>query len=300
MKKLIICLGILLWGCSSPPPKGKSVGTSTTKPNRLSREWKSYWFDGTAEISSYKLTQNRYGEARQGKAVMIFVTEDLLKAVQVKANKRSDVSATVLKRNSTKRFLTGIYPYQIMTSTFSWIKNPEPLAKISLSMQEWCGHSYLQVNNREELEFIRHSYFEGEADQELVLGKIATEDGLINQIRLNPEKIVADTLQMLPSLEVLQLNHHPIQAYTAELSQELKDQKRIIQVYYPQLKRRVIIEAEINFPYAILGWEEHFFHQGKEVFNQAQRLNTIKTPYWNQNKVRDSLQRQSLQLNEMD
>lgn len=38
-----------------------------------------YWFQGKAEISSYDLTQYRYGEAREGEAVMIFVTEDFRK-----------------------------------------------------------------------------------------------------------------------------------------------------------------------------------------------------------------------------
>ena len=41
----------------------------------LSQDFKDYWYDGSAEISSYQLYQERYGEMREGTAVMIFVTE---------------------------------------------------------------------------------------------------------------------------------------------------------------------------------------------------------------------------------
>ena len=49
----------------------------------LSNEFKSYWFDGKAEISTYSLSQSRYGEMRSGQLVSIFVTEDFLKKEQV-------------------------------------------------------------------------------------------------------------------------------------------------------------------------------------------------------------------------
>ncbi|MGB2691994.1 MAG: septum formation inhibitor Maf, partial [Thermodesulfobacteriota bacterium] len=41
-----------------------------------SEEFKAYWYDGKAEITSYKLEQARYGELHEGYAVMVFVTED--------------------------------------------------------------------------------------------------------------------------------------------------------------------------------------------------------------------------------
>ena len=63
----------------------------------FSNEFKSYWFDGKAEISTYSLSQSRYGEMRSGNAVLIFVTEDFLKNKQVKANISSEKSESVLK-----------------------------------------------------------------------------------------------------------------------------------------------------------------------------------------------------------
>ncbi|MDB9780148.1 hypothetical protein OAB54_07920 [Flavobacteriaceae bacterium] len=46
---------------------------------RISEQFKTHWFDGYAEISSYSLDQSRYGEVREGNAVLIYVTEDFLK-----------------------------------------------------------------------------------------------------------------------------------------------------------------------------------------------------------------------------
>src|SRR5690606_23926934 len=91
---------------------------STAKKKVLSQEFKDYWFGGKAEITSYELEQARYGEMRQGKSVLIFVTEPFLAKEQVKADEHHVDNVTVLKLNSTKNFITGIYPYSIMSSCF--------------------------------------------------------------------------------------------------------------------------------------------------------------------------------------
>ena len=101
---------------------------------------------------------------------------------------------------------------------------------------------------------------------------------------------------MLPSLEFLQLNHHPIRAYTAQLNVQIIDSIREVEVYYPELKRRLIIRSEKAFPYSILGWEE----QLKASRNLATKIKTLKKSYWNLNQRKDSLERKSLQLYEMD
>ncbi|MEX0361456.1 MAG: septum formation inhibitor Maf, partial [Allomuricauda sp.] len=54
------------------------------KPKKkLSEDFKSYWYAGNAEITSYKLEQARYGELRDGTAVLIYVTEPFLPEKQV-------------------------------------------------------------------------------------------------------------------------------------------------------------------------------------------------------------------------
>src|SRR6187200_267043 len=47
--------------------------------------WK-HWGDGKAELDGYALTQPRYGQLRQGTAVLVFVTDDFSDSARVKAD----------------------------------------------------------------------------------------------------------------------------------------------------------------------------------------------------------------------
>ena len=140
---------------------------------RADEFWK-YWGDGKAELDGYALTQPRYGAPRDGKAVLIFVTEDFSDSLRVKADPgrhpASDVYP-VLKLNFVRKFQTGIYDYSVLTSTFARTEAAGwPIVKSSFSAQEWCGHVYQQLVARaDRLEGIAHSYFDGEADRPLAL-----------------------------------------------------------------------------------------------------------------------------------
>ena len=48
---------------------------NTIYHNKKHLSFDKYWYDGKAEISSYKLKQGRYGEIHRGTASLIFVTE---------------------------------------------------------------------------------------------------------------------------------------------------------------------------------------------------------------------------------
>ena len=88
-------------------------------------QFNEYWYAGLAEVSGYDLLQSRYGEIHEGKAAMIFVTEPFSKKKQVKLDNPGQAgkdNTSVLKLNSTRKFLTGIYPYSMMTSVFTGSK----------------------------------------------------------------------------------------------------------------------------------------------------------------------------------
>jgi len=101
---------ILSFSCNNndTAKQSKNEGTSV-KYRALSQEFKDYWYAGEAEITSYELEQARYGEIRNGHAVLIYVTEDFLPVEQVKADTRNPENISVLKLNATKKFNTGIY-----------------------------------------------------------------------------------------------------------------------------------------------------------------------------------------------
>ena len=263
----------------------------------LTEAFKKYWFSSEAEITSYHLEQARYGEMRQGKAVLIFVTEDFLSEAQVKANKQDQSTISVLKLNATKKFNTGIYPYSVMQSTFYPIANNQHALKISLSMQEWCGHVYTQLNNKNSFEINSHSYFEGEADRSFKIDKTILENELWSQIRLDPKHLPTGNLQIIPSFEYARFGHIDIKAY--EATAILSDTKYTIS--YPGLNRTLTINFSSTFPYNISGWEETFKSgfgtNAKLLTTKATQLTTIKSPYWRKNHNEDEGLRATLKLN---
>jgi len=261
-----------------------------------SQDFKDYWYQGQAELTSYKLEQARYGELRDGHAVLIFVTEDFLPDVQVKADRQNQNNIPVLKLNATKKFNTGIYPYSIMQSTFYPVSNDKHAIKVSSSMQEWCGHVYSQLNNRDRFEIDAHSYFEGEADQELQLEKAILENELWTQLRINPKSLPVGDLEVIPSFEYMRLRHIDIKAYAATAT--LND--GVYTLSYPELNRTLTINFNPGFPYDITSWEESFKSgfgpNAKTLTTKATRSKSIRSAYWGRNSNADEGLRKELLL----
>ncbi|MCH7524002.1 MAG: septum formation inhibitor Maf [Bacteroidetes bacterium] len=305
---ITIAFGMLLFLSCETKNASKSDTETSIKTNylaiktktptkELSQEFKDYWFAGEAEITSYKLEQARYGEIREGHAVLIYVTEDFLPNIQVKANQENPENISVLKLNATKKFNTGIYPYSVMQSTFYPVANNQHAIKVSSSIQEWCGHVYMQLNNRNDFEIISHSYFQGEADELFNVDKAILENELWTQLKIDPKKLPTGNLQIIPSLEYIRFGHIDLKAY--EASAILTDTTYTIS--YPDLNRTLIINFNSEFPYVISGWEETFKSgfgsNAKLLTTKATKLVTIKSPYWKKTHNKDEVLRKTLQLN---
>ena len=276
-------------------------GNSTVEKSpkrKLTADFKKYWYAGNAEITSYKLEQARYGEIREGHAVLIYVTEPFLGDKQVKADRNNPTNIPVLKLNSTKKYLTGIYPYSIMTSTFYPVHDDQHAIKVSFSAQEWCGHVYAQLNNREKYEVMSYSYFESEADQNLKLNKTILENELWNKMRIHPEGLPIGDSKVIPSLEYIRLSHRDLKAYNATLSLTRNGALSTYEINYPELERSLKINFTTVFPHTIESWTESFKSgfgdKAKILVSKASKIATLKTPYWQQNgnnslSLRDSL-----------
>jgi hypothetical protein len=229
-------------------------------------------------LSSYQLIQSRYGTPREGHAVLIYVTEDFLVKEQVKANKKSKASQMVLKLNRTKKFNTGIYPYSIMSSVFTQLGQTKPLAKITTSVQEWCGQAYTQLNRKERLEISSHSYFEGEADQDLSLRDTLTEDELWNWIRTQPNQLPMGTMEIIPSLEFIRLKHKTIKAYNAVGSLETSPDFYTYQLTYAELNRQLSISFSKELPHQILGMGRKRLEKSRANHHLPKELNPLNYP----------------------
>ncbi|MEM9895027.1 MAG: hypothetical protein AAF789_01545 [Bacteroidota bacterium] len=252
----------------------------------------------------------RYGEVREGTSALIFVTEPFSKSKQVKLDNWRDTSSdnvSVLKLNMTKKFTTGIYPYSMMMSTFKpvSIDQYQKVFKVSSSTQEWCGHTWLQLNaSGKGYDLSGFSYFESEGDVEEELKDVLLEDEIWSTIRLNPANLPVGDLSLLPSTFYLRLKHVPFTEQKAKAELRSLEQSEFSSAAHQQYNltydnRSLSIYFEQEFPYQILGWEEKYRDRrgsSEMQITQAKRIKSIKSAYWGENSNADQPLRTELGL----
>jgi hypothetical protein len=263
----------------------------------------AYWYNGTAEVSSYKLSQSRYGEIRDGQAVLIFVTEPFSKSKQVKLDdpaKNPADEQTVMKLNFVKKFDTGIYPYSLMLSAFTPVETAQfPNAtKVTMSGQEWCGHVYAQLNAVENGFTVQSfSYFESEGDTKMVLPKNILEDEIWNRIRLNYSALPVDTFSIIPGFFHTRLLHEPQTPEMVVGKLEVNDEIASYQLSYPENGRKLVINFDSSFPYKIIGWTESTIDRnGNPQITTAELDTSLNIDYWRRNKNSDGYLMDSLDV----
>lgn len=300
MKKLcsIFCLlGSLLFSISPAP----------------AQDFWSWWGDGKGELSSYKVVVPRYGELREGYSVLIFVTEDISRTTRIKVESNAippNDRAPVLKLNRVVKFVTGIYDYSTITSTFSSVnaelgRTPfEPL-KISFSAQEWCGHvMQILLPQRDEVELTLHSYFQNEGDQKRTIKlptNVVYEDNLPIWIReLNGVVLTAGqkrALQIFPSAWHSRASHQPADFQSGWMMKEdgetLKSPEgntATSRWTWQVGNRKETYWVEKNYPHRILKWISSDGGSGEIK-------KTLRVPYWSLHNNADLPYREQLGLN---
>lgn len=280
-----------------------SCGRPEQRENIDFERWGNYWFQGNAEISSFDLTQYRYGEAREGSAVLVFVTEDFSRSKQVKVDDSQAAgrdAQTVLKLNHTRNFITGIYPYSMMTSVFTPVKELSQAVKITSSVQEWCGQSFIQLNlgSGDSYSGQLYSYFEAEGDASLSISGLA-EDDIWNLIRLDPDQIPLGGVKVFPSMMYQRFTHQKLESEEAFIRiQDITAQRRQLELSYESGRRTLKIDFRREFPYEIMAWEEiEIRPNGEQEVSRAERKAIKVIDYWTKNSLEDEYLRGELQLN---
>jgi hypothetical protein len=265
------------------------------------QQFQEYWYSSKAELSRYSLEQARYGEVHKGDAVFIFVTETMNPNKQVKADRPGPGDIPVLKLNAVRKFFTGIYPYSVMTSSFTPVeanKYPLPL-KVTATTQEWCGHVYLQMNlNGDQYKVQSYSYFEKEGDQQFQLEKAIPEDAIWSRIRIAPTTLPQGEFLLIPAAMYVRFAHRPMEALKAMGKLEAvheKSPKGLSMVRYTinieEKQRMIQICFEREFPYRIQKWTDT--HRGlhrqapKTITTRAERTHTLNIDYWKHHNNRD-------------
>ena len=260
-----------------------------------SPEFAKYWNQGKGELTRYSLEQARYGETHKGESVLIFVTEPFLTDKQVKLESGKSPSAvSVLKLNLTKKFFTGIYPYSIMTSIFSPVDfQKHRTLKVTSSTQEWCGHTYTQLNFRNNsYQALLHSYFQNEGDQNLTLKGTWLEDEIWTRIRLAPDTLPVGKMEMVPSLQYVRLGHIDLKVQPVTAQRKSEGKTQVYSLQFDGLKRTVTIRFDTAFPHSIQSWEE----KSPAGVTRAVKTHSIVVDYWNKNGVEDASWRDKLGL----
>ncbi len=270
------------------------------KERIVSNTVKKYWYDGNAEISSFHLKQIRYGELHEGTAVLVYVTEPFSKIRNTKADSKHSDNVSVLKLNTTKKFNTGIYPYSMMNSSFFPVEGSNNSLKITSSIQEWCGMTFLEMKNDKDFNFNLSSYFEGASFKNKKIEKKLLEDDLWSLIRLNPELLPKGELQIIPSMFFLNSMHKKIKSYTANLTLKKESKITSYEISYPELNRKIIIRFKSEFPNKITGWSETYSSDyganRKTLTTEAKLIKNLKVDYWNKNSNKDKHWRNKLGL----
>ena len=283
------------YGCQSPQRKASYTAfANLTTPN----EFAAYWYQGQAELSSYDLQINRYGEMRHGEAIMIFVTEDLSRSRQVRLDsleEAGDDKVAVMKFNKIWKFRTGLYDYSLMGSIFTPLDlNQYPYSlKENSTLQDWSGQSFHQLNREKEGYLVNQfSYYETEGDQSYSIKPDLLEDELFNRLRINPASVPSGELEIVPGDFFLHLGREQVKPKRARIQFLESEATTQCLVEYLHLDRTVRINFESAFPHKILSWTEE---ESQRVVVEGKLRKTVREAFWTKNAgdflpLRDSLE----------
>ena len=253
--------------------------------------WK-VWGDGKAELSGYAITTTRYGAPREGRVVLIYVTEPMDRRNWIKDD-AGDVPAqdrvNVLKLNNVLKFQTGIYPYSVMTSVFApvdaFVAERFAPAKIAMSAQEWCGLVYEKlIPAPESFASELRSYFHAEGDSDTTVKTppgTLYEDALLIQLRELDGPFARGknwTGSIVPSLWSQRKSHGALRPVAAAIKREdaTRDGVPVTRFTLSYGSVLTTYDVEKAAPRRVLGWKT----LGGD---EAKLQKTTRLPYWQLN-----------------
>jgi hypothetical protein len=289
-------LGIVLGSIAIATAVGRLAALAPPSVTTASPTFWTAWGDGKAELSGYAVTTGRYGAPREGRVVLIYVTEPMDRRSWIKDD-AGDVPpaerVNVLKLNSVLKFQTGIYPYSVMTSVFSPVDAPAAdrfaPVKITLSAQEWCGSVYQKVMpGAAEFANESRSYFHAEGNTETTV-KVPPgtlyEDALLIQLRELDGPFAGGedwSGSIVPSLWSARKRHVPLDpvAATIRRADATRDGKPVTRFTLTYAAVSTTFDVEKAAPRRVLGWKSADGDEGRI-------LKTTRLPYWKLNQPGD-------------
>ena len=273
------------------------------------------WSDGKAEINGYAVTHPRYGDVRPGEAILIFVTETMRHDARVKTDTERVDSFPVVKLNAVLDFQTGIYDYNIMTSTFVPLSGETPrgvATKSTFSMQEWCGNTHAEIRATHEfgepvsgLSFHTSHYFDDSPVENADLSipeNAVMADALPVLVRGLAGSFIApgDTMnaELLPRLVDVHTRHTAVDWQSSQLTRSLNSEITEVPagryathtVTIKQSDTTVLAyHVEAAPPHRLIAWDGANGERGELT-------GSIRAKYWHQNRLEHAALRNQLGL----
>lgn len=259
-------------------------------------EFAAYWYQNQAEVSSYDLGIEQFGEFRRGEAVLIFSAKDISKSEQVELTNpdlAGDDRVPVMKLNKYWRFNTGLSDCSLMGTVFTPIDlNLYPFTlKQTTTVQDWSGQDFLQLSRQEDGYDVKHlSYYQSGEDQDYSINPDLLEDEIFTRIRINPASVPSGEIEIVPG-DFFRLAREPVKPKRARVQFLKSEATTQCLVEYLHLNRTVRINFETAFPHKILSWTEE---QDQRVVVEGKLRKTVLDAYWEKNSgsclpMRDSL-----------
>jgi hypothetical protein len=305
-RALVVACFFLLAAClvTRSRLEGEDRPSFPEKPvKRVSADFARQWFDGNAELSSYKTITPRYGALREAELVLIYVTEPLDRRTWIKDDDaREPERVTVLKLNESLKFVTGLYPYSVLTSVFApvddWGSERFSPVKATLTCQEWCGHVFEGFwPGRDRFQHRVISYFasEGEKTESVSTPEGALyEDGLLIQFREldGPFAQGGDWKgALVPALWRVRRAHVPPKAVEATIKRSEQDGTTRFVLDAGDYRRTIDVEKAP--PHHVVGWTTS---DGES----ARLVKSARLAYWKMNGPGNEAKREEIGLPHRD
>jgi hypothetical protein len=221
--------------------------------------FQKYWKTQGTETTKFILTQD---SLTIGEATLSFTLKDFGKD-------QPNGAISSLSSNFSQKTKQGIYNYSENSTAITPLNTPLYSHALSIisSSQSNAGTDFLSFQPApKSYLFVGRNSVEPEKEIHKVTEKGNLEDEIWVKIRLNPDALPQGETEMIPSLGYWnKVRKSPsAQEVKAELkSMENNPKLKIYSLDYPDLKRKLEIIFEANFPYQIIEFSETI--EGKMV-----------------------------------
>lgn len=214
-----------------------------------------YWKNGRIEITKYELKEDSISIGEGSLTFSIDYVEGVNKSDSIQVL-HSDFTGKIHQENDD---------YSAMTSTYLPLNltiRPHAM-KVINSVQEPTGNSFLALSQiPKSYEIVAKNTFKEKTKEHFVLERKNLEDELWAKISMNPKDLPTGDIEMIPSFAYWQSVRKSPNIYEAKA--ELKayagteftgKKLKIYSLDYPDLKRKLSIVFESEFPFEIVGWK---------------------------------------------